>query len=224
MRPPAYFPGLPYAALLQRADRFVLADTFEHSRRSMQNRARLRTPQGRQWITVPVRRGQSLRCIAEVEIETSKHWRSRHWRALQYDYRSTPYFELYEPKLAPFFAEEWTHLGPCACRSVELLSELAGLGADLVRASRLPGAPRTLPAILDALGAAEATLLSPPDAAPHDEAQLEGTGWDGRVRPFAFEAPRYRQNFAGFEPDLSFADLLFGYGPEARAMLSAWER
>lgn len=217
-------------ALMQRADRFVLADTFEHSRRSRQNRARLRTPQGAQWITVPLKRGQSHRSIAEVEIDNRSrdqstdgaHWRSRHRRAMQCDYRSTPYFAHFEPALEDFFGKAWRHLGPCACASTRLLVEWAGIEHDLTRASALPGTPATLPAILEALGAEQATVLVPPASAAHDAALLEGTGH--AVRFFAFDAPRYRQAFEGFEPEMSFADLLFGYGPEARAMLAEGAR
>ena len=231
VRPPAYFPGQAYMALLHRVDRFVLADTFEFSRRSFQNRARLRTPQGAQWITVPVRGGQTHQSIAQVEIDNRSsdgstggtHWRSRHRRAMQYDYRSTPFFEHYEPRLMTFFEREWRRLGPCACASVRLLAELAGIETEVTCASTLPGAPQTLPAILRALpGRGGATLLAPPSAAAHDAALLDES--DAQVRALTFDAPRYRQAFGGFEPDLSFADVLFGYGSEARAMLAAGTR
>ena len=230
MRPPQYFPALPYAALVQRADCFVLADTFEHSRRSRQNRARLRTPQGAQWITVPIKRGQTHRPVAEVEIDNRSrdestdgaHWRSRHRRAMQCDYRSTPYFAHFEPALEAFFGRAWRRLGPCACASTRLLAEWAGLEHDLRRASALPGSPDTLPSILEAVGAKQATVLVPSSSAAHDAALLEDTGH--AVRAFAFDAPRYRQAFAGFEPGMSFADLLFGYGPEARALLAEGAR
>ena len=206
-------------ALLQEADRFVVADTFQYSRRSYQNRARLRTPQGAQWITVPVKRGQTHRPVAEVEIDNREHWRSRHWRALQYDYRSTPFFELCESSLAPFFERGWQRLGPCAFASVELLVDRAGIETEILRATALPGAPDTLPGLLRAADAEGETLLTPPEAVAHDAALLEAVGGD--VRVLSFEPPHYRQNFAGFEPGLSFADLLFGYGPEARALLAS---
>ena len=217
VRPPEYFPGLPYMALLQAADRFVLGDTFEYSRRSYQNRARLRTPQGAQWITVPVRQGQTHCSLTEVAIDNREHWQSRHWRAMQYDYRSTPYFELFEPQLAPFFERDWHRLGPCACASVELLADLGDLPGSLTRASERDDAPEALSEVLGAYGE-DVTLLSLPETASHDAKRLKGTDWD--VRVLTFDSPHYRQNFEGFEPNLSFADLLFGYGPEARIMLA----
>jgi hypothetical protein len=221
-------------ALLQETDHFVLADTFQYSRRSRQNRARLRTPQGAQWITVPVRNGQTHRPVAEVEIDNrhsdestgGTHWRSRHRRALTYNYRSAPYFEPFEPRLTPFFERAWHELGPCACASVRLMADGAGLETPMTRATTLPGAPSTLLDIVRVVGgqmktqSRVATLLAPPDAAAHDAALLdEADDLDCEVQVARFEAPRYRQHFDGFVSGLSFADLFFEYGPEARALL-----
>lgn len=211
IRPPEYFPGLAYMALVVHVDRFVLADTFQYSKRSMQNRGKLRTPQGWQWISVPLKGGQHKRPIAEVAIETRERWIEKHWRAFQYNYRTTPYFEFYEPRFAPFFEREWKHLGALTCASVELLHELMEGSTELVRASELEGQPDTLPAIWEAVGGGTVGAL--PDTAAHD-AQLVPS-----LKALHFEAPTYRQNFEGFEPEMSTADLLFNYGPEATAML-----
>ena len=212
VRPPEYFPRLRYMALMQAADCFVLADTFQYSRQSFQNRGKLRNPQGWQWITVPLQSGQRGRSINDIEINTSGRWIEKHWRAFQYNYRSTPYFEYFEPDVEPFFETEWTTLGPLTCASVELVHELMGLSTTLVRASALDGAPDTLEGVLAAMERDD--LLTPEAAAPHDREGVPG------AEVFRFETPEYRQNFDGFEPGMSAVDVLFNYGPEARALLA----
>ena len=216
LRPPEYFPGLAYMALVQRAGRFVLADTLPYRRRTMQNRGRLRTPQGWQWISVPLKGGQRGRPIAEVRLENRERWLVKHWRSFQYNYRSTPYFEFYEPEVKPFFEREWTHLGALTCASVELLAGLMDLPTPLVRASRLPGAPRTAAAIEEALRASGETAALRVPASGRAEGLSEAEKAGGM---FHFDAPTYRQNFEGFEPGMSAADLLFNLGPEAAARL-----
>ncbi len=211
VRPPEYFPGLAYMALVQAADVFVMADTFRHSRRSMQSRGRLRTPQGWQWISVPLKGGQRGRAIREVAVENRERWLVKHWRSFQYNYRTTPYFEYYEPQVAPFFERTWQQLGALSCASVELLHELLALPTRLVRASALPGRPDTVPAVLEQIEAG--ALMALPEAAAHDAALVSD------VEAFRFDAPMYRQNFDGFEAGLSAADLVFNYGPEAAALL-----
>jgi hypothetical protein len=93
---------------------------------------------------------------------------------------------------------------------------LLGITTPLVRASALPGAPDALPAVLNAVQAEG--LLSPPEAAEHDAAQVP------RVRVMNYDPPSYRQNFDGFEPGMSAVDALFNYGPEALTLLRSGVR
>jgi hypothetical protein len=211
VRPPEYFPRLEYVALMMVAEVFVLADTYQYSRQSFQNRARLRNPQGWQWISVPLRGGQHGRPIRAVEIRQGEPWAGKHARAFHYNYRSAPFFDYYEPQLAPVFARRWTHLGALTCETVELVARLLNRAAPLVRASRLSGAPATLPAVLEAVGPGPLVVLPETAAldAPHAQA----------LRVLACAPPRYRQAFAGFEPGMTALDLLFNYGPEASAVL-----
>lgn len=211
VRPPDYLPQLAYVALMDAVDVFVLADTFQYSRQSFQNRARLRTPQGWQWLSVPLRGGQHGMPICDVAVEGPDYWTRKHWRSFEYNYRTTPFFEFFESDLRPLYDRRWTHLGELTCAGVAVLHRLFGLSCRLVRASELPGRPDTLPAVTAALEATE--LLVPAAAAAHDRRLV------APLHVMHFETPVYRQNFEGFEPDLSALDLLFNYGPEARTLL-----
>lgn len=212
VRPPEYFPRLSYMALVQEVDRFILADTFQYSRQSFQNRSKLRNPQGWQWITVPLHAHQHDRAIIDVQVDPDGPWLGKHWRAFQYNYRSTPYFEYFEPELEPFFHREWAHLGELTAASITLLLRLMELSTPLVRASELDGRPDSLEAIVATVG--EEPVLSPEEAAPYDRGAVSD------VHVFRYDAPTYRQNFEGFEPGMSAADVLFNYGPEARSIIA----
>lgn len=214
IRPPEYFPTLSYMALVVHVDLFVLADTFQYSHKSLHNRTRLRNPQGWQWITVPLRGTQHKRPIREVEISNRRKWARSHRRAFAFNYRSTMYFEYYEEDFMPLLETTWERLGPLTTRSVELLSELLEIDTPLRRASELPSAPGSVPAVLDALEEYDdVQLVAPPAAAEHDAAHAPA------VSAFYYDEPTYRQNFEGFEPGMSTADMLFNYGPETRALL-----
>lgn len=216
VRPPEYFPRLSYMALVQHVDHFVLADTFQYSRQTFQNRSKLRNPEGWQWISVPLFGRQHGRSLRDVEIDSNVRWLERHWRAFMYNYRSTMYFEYYESSFQPFFDREWARLGPLACRSVELLCELLEIDTPLRRASELEGAPDSVPAIMNALGAD--TLLAPAEVASHEDVEVSA------VRAFHYDHPTYRQNFEGFEPGMSAADVVFNYGPEAPRIITRGAR
>ena len=66
---PTYLPWLGYFDLIDQVDKFVLLDTVQFEKQSWQQRNRLKTPDGLQWLTVPVKiKGRSTQTIREVEI------------------------------------------------------------------------------------------------------------------------------------------------------------
>jgi hypothetical protein len=213
IRPPEYFPRLETVALMMTVERFILADTFQYSRQSFQNRTKVRNPDGWHWVSVPLKGGQHGRPIAAVEIRPVPGWLKKHWRAFAYNYRASPFFEYYEPRFAPLFERRWTHLGALTCATVALLRDLLDLPVVLVRASSLPGRPGDLPGVLAAAGTAP--LLVPEAAADYDAEQV------GNVRVLHYDHPRYHQVFEGFEPGMTAFDVLFNYGPEARSIIAS---
>jgi len=216
IRPPEYFPRLATAAMLLHVDHFVLADTFQYSRQSFQNRSKLRNPEGWQWISIPLFGSPSGRPIADVDIARKGRWREQHWRAFMYNYRSTMYFEYFEDDFQPFFEVDWDLLGSCTCRSVELMAELMDVSTTLVRASELDGAPDTVEGIARVVG--DDDLLVPPEAAPHDAEAADD------LAVLHYDHPTYRQNFEGFEPGMSAMDVLFNYGPECQRIIEGGVR
>jgi len=212
VRPPEYFPRIGYLGLLLHVDHFVIADTFQYSRQSFQNRSKLRNPEGWQWVSIPLFGSPRDGAIQDVDIDTNARWQEKHWRSFMYNYRSTLYFEYYEETFRPFFDETWTHLGPASSRSVELMVEMLDLDVTLTRASELEGAPDTVEDVVRTLGMDDETLLVPPAAASVDAEAAPS------VRVLDVDVPEYRQNFEGFEPGMSAMDLLFNYGPDARRL------
>lgn len=212
VRPPAYFPPLDYMALVQHVDRFVLADTLPYRRGSWHDRSKLREAQGAHWIEIPLFGQPDGASICDVDVETGGRWQEKHWRSFLYDYRTTMYFEFYKKTFRPFFEDPWTCLGNCTARSVELLAELFGLDTPLLRASSLPGRPDTVAGILEEVSAE--TLVVPETAGVAPGEVPVG------VEGFAYDHPTYRQNFEGFEPGMTAADLVFNYGREAPRILS----
>ncbi len=213
VRPPEYWPGCAYMALAAAADVFVLADTFRYSRQSRQNRARIRTPQGWMWLSVPLEAPRQGRAQREVRPCGAAPWARTHARALQFNYGRTPYYEHYREAVEAVLFARHESLAALNAATVATLCALGGLGARVVAASALPGAPGDLPGVLSALGARR--LLAPPP-----QLALDGPH-AGAAYPFAFAHPAYPQAFPGFEPGLSFLDLLFSYGPHARDLLRA---
>ncbi len=200
-------------AFLLKAERVILADTFAYSRQSYMNRTRIRTPQGWQWLTVPVVGGQKGRPLCQVEVVDSAKWRRQHQRALLYNYRSAPFYPYYEEHLHHFFYEQsWSTLGELVIASIRWLLECLdweGPGPEIA-SEKYPHA-LSLETLIRASETRE--LLTLPESMDHDRAG--GVA----VRPASFKHPQYYQNFEGFVPGMSLLDCLFNYGPDTRYLL-----
>lgn len=215
IRPPEYFPRPNYVALMHHAETFVVADTFQYSRQSFHNRTKLRNPDGWQWITVPLKSYGHREAIRDITVDHHDRWQERHWRSFMYNYRSTMYFEFFEDRFRPVFEEEeWRKLGHLTSRTVEIVARLIGVDTEILRASELPGAPNSVSSLLETLDAGSSPLL-----VPESTAAVDGSAADD-VQVLSFDLPSYRQNFEGFEPDMSAMDLAFNYGPEAGRMIA----
>ena len=210
VKSPEYLPRLSYMALMQSVDVFVLADTFQYSRQSFQNRTRIRTPQGWHWISIPLLGRQHGRPICETIIDNRTHWRSKHLRAFSFNYSQSPYYDYLSDAMADIMQEEWEVLADLTCQSVKLIHSMLQMRCQLVTASSLPGCPASLDEILEVT---EAKALV---GELHELDNLP-TGFAGHQ--FAFEEPVYRQHFEGFESNITAVDLICNYGPEAHYVI-----
>ena len=200
-----------YVALMDRVRYFVLADTFQYSRQSFQNRTRLRNSRKAQWITVPLEGGQHGRSQAATRIRTGTAWRRRHWKAFRYNYGRAPYFVHYEAPLVDFFEAEYARLAEATCASVRLIHRLFGLDTVLSRATDMQGQPDAMASVL--LPFPGRAVFLPPVAACIDR-RLHT-----RIRAFEYTHPKYPQAFPGFVPGMTALDLLFNCGPDSLAVL-----
>lgn len=210
---PEYFPRIGYCALMRRVSVFVVADTRRYSRQSWQNRTRLRTPDGRQWITVPLKGGQHGRKISTIEIDRSVAWQTKHRRSLAYNYRSSPYYEFYEEQVNDLLSRDWAVLGDLTAATVDLVHTLLACESRLERASVDYGDRGSTADILQG-HAGEPLAARATDTRPQPPCK--------EVRYVRYTPSDYRQVFPGFEPEMSVLDLLFNYGPEAAQMIDSW--
>ena len=213
IRPPELAPRLDYAALLLVADRLVLADTFPLSRQSGHGRMRIRTSQGAQWLSVPRRHGDPGVALDHVET-VDDGWRRRHRAALRAAYGQAPFYEHVAPGWSAVLDTPGA-LADLTAASVRWAARWLGSTAEVVRASQLVGAPRTLAAV--AAEAGVGTLVTLPESAARDAAALP----DVPVVTLVYRERERRQSFAGFVPGLSVLDVVMNYGPAAGEVVRA---
>ena len=219
---PTYLPWVGYFDLIDQVDLFVVLDNVQFVKQSWQQRNRIRTGNGLQWLTVPVVfRGRLGQLIKDVEIRDPEFVRD-HIRAIELAYRRSPFFAQYFPS----FCERLEELreGLLLDLNSGLISwalEILKIKTPLVRASCLGvGGKRTelLANVCEAVGATE--YFSPLGSAEYllaEQDVLRRLGVDIWFQNY--EHPRYRQLFTPFESFASVIDLLFNHGHEAVAIM-----
>ena len=225
---PAYLPWLGYFDLIDQADSFVVLDSVQFEKQSWQQRNRIKTPLGLQWLTIPVAfRGRLEQRIDEVHIREPEFWKD-HLRAIELNYRRTPYFETYFAELAGTLQESLTSplLVDLNLRLIRWMMEKLRLHAQLHRSSEMQlSGKRTelLANILNSLGTSE--YLSPIGAANYLLGEIDVMTERGIQIGFQnYEHPIYEQRFPPFRPYASALDLLFNEGPKSLEILRSGRR
>ena len=212
-----YIPWKGYFDIIAAVDEFVLYDDMQYTRRDWRNRNRIKTPQGVQWLTVPVKvKGKRDQTIRETEIADSK-WRTAHWTALWKNYKRAAHFTSIADALEPFYRQnEYSGLSHLNRALIEWVCAQLGIKTKISNSwdYKLTGGKSERLADICSQ-AAGTTYISGPAAKDYiDVSVFSAHGI--QVRWFDYSGyPEYPQLWGEFRHDVTILDLLFNCGEEA---------
>ena len=90
-----YIPWKGYFDLINMVDEFILYDEVQYTKNDWRNRNKIKTPQGIQWLTIPVRQESLDQKIKDTKI-SDKKWNIKHWRTISQNYSKSKYFKDYK--------------------------------------------------------------------------------------------------------------------------------
>ncbi len=215
---PQFLPWLGYFDKIDQADVFVALDTVQYKKNEWQNRNRIRTAQGWQWLTVPVHYSFGQR-ISEVRIDETSDWRARHLRALALSYGKAPFHQRYARGLEHLYRESTDHLATLSLATIRWLLRCLGITTPLRLASQMTLREEPTERLIDICRAVGATryLAGAGAQAYVDVARFEASGIELEIQEF--HSPTYPQCYAPFISGLSAVDLLLNCGDHALARL-----
>jgi len=224
---PTYLPWLGFFDLIDQVDAFVILDSVQFEKQSWQQRNRIKTPAGLQWLTVPVVfRGRFGQSIQDVEIRDCEFWR-KHLRAIELSYRRAPFFEDHFHHLsARLNCSQGTRLLTLNVRLIEWFMSLLVIRTPLFFSSALglPGKRTELLAnICATLGAT--AYISPIGSAAYLLQEIDLLeSRSVRVLFHNYQHPSYAQMFPPFVPYASILDLIFNEGQRASEVVRCGRR
>ena len=216
---PQYLPWLGYFDKIDRADIFVLLDNVQFKKNEWQNRNRIKTANGWQWLTVPVMY-KYPQLINEVEINNKDKWRHRQRQAIISNYKKASYWSLLEEFFEEIFSSEWQYISQLNIHVVKRLAGLLGITTPIHVTSELGEFPEDPDDRLIAL-------------TKHFDADIYLAGGGGKgymdmekytqsgvkVIFQEYKHPVYNQLFGDFKPFMSVVDLIYNHGEKSLEIL-----
>jgi hypothetical protein len=204
---PAYLPWIGYFDKIARADVFVYLDTVQFEKNSFINRNQIKTPQGAQWLTIPVKtKGHTSGTLRTTEIDESQPWRARHLKSIQMNYRKASRFAECFPKIEELLAMPESNLAKYCFHQLRFWLKEFEIETRIVRSSELLISSSKSDLVLDLCRhfGAERYLSGVQGRAYLDEAHFGENGI--AVEYQSFVPPVYFQPWGEFIPNLGILD------------------
>lgn len=212
-----YIPWKGYFDMIAAVDEFILYDDMQYTRRDWRNRNQIKTPQGVQWLTVPVLvKGKYHQKVRETEIDGAA-FAATHWRALVQNYRRASHFDEIASWLEPIYlGESFSHLSDLNRRLIERICQYLGIKTKITNSwdyALLDGKTERLADLCAQAGGAE--YISGPAARDYIDEQVFSE-MSIKLTWFDYAGyPEYPQLWGGFAHGVSILDLLFNCGQES---------
>lgn len=207
---PVFIPDLHDLAVILAVDKILLQDSETWSRKGRTHRAKIRTPDGTQYLNIPVRTEDRDKPINKVRIDHDSEWIEPLLRSIEFNYRNSVYFDFYEPEIRADVesAANYKYLMPFVLYIRKRIFQFLEMeiDAETVYSSQLQTYDSNPDQTAKNL---QAEIYYQEPGSRHYQRQGKNKS------QFAFTHPDYRQHFEDFEPGCCLLDLLFQYGPES---------
>lgn len=212
-----YIPWKGYFDMIAAVDEFILYDDMQYTRRDWRNRNQIKTPQGVQWLTVPVKvKGKYHQTIRETEIDGAD-WAKSHWKSFCQHYAKANNFNDIAAWLEPLYLHEtFTHISSLNHCFIEAICKYLAIKTPIKYSweyTLLDGKTERLADLCAQAGGTE--YISGPSAKDYIVEQIFV---DRGIKLTWFDYagyPEYPQLWGEFTHYVTILDLLFNCGKEA---------
>ena len=225
---PTFLPWLGWFDLADQAEVMIILDDVAFSKQSWQQRNRIRTRNGLEFLSVPVKTSARLgQKIAECEL-VDQLFVAKMVKSIQANYSKASFFSTIIDDFATTLqvAASTNRLVELNCALINWMVAKLGVTTPMIRASTLGvGGERGehVAAICESVAANR--YLSPAGAEGYlieDKHAFEQRGIEVLIH--VYEHPEYVQRFSPFTPFASALDIIFNLGPAAGEVMRSGRR
>jgi len=216
---PQYLPWLGYFEKILKADIFVLLDNVQFKKNEWQNRNRIKTAQGWQWLTVPVKY-KFPQLINEVTINNTVRWQHKQGQAILTNYKKAPCYHYLDEFFDEIFSYAWQSISQLNIRVVTRLAKILGIHTPIFVVSDLEDFPNDADERLVAITEhfkGDTYFAGIGGRQYMDLIKFRAKGVDVIFQDY--KHPVYGQRFGEFVPYMSVIDLILNHGENSLSIL-----
>jgi len=213
-----YIPWKGYFDIIRNVDAFIFYDSVQYTKNDWRNRNKIKTPNGVEWITIPVEFKSLGQRIDETQV-ARRDWNIKHWKTLSNNYAKAPCFRKYKDLFEDIYTKQLsdvTNLSQINFILIKNICDFLGIKTELLWDKDLGLIEGKTEKLVDLCQKMEASeYVSGPAAKDYLEETLFASA-SIKVTWMDYSGYKeYAQMFPPFEHGVSILDLLFNTGENA---------
>ena len=220
IRQPGYMPNLNFFKKIQSCDVFVYLDNVQFSKDSFDNRNRIKTQNGVEWITVPLQRPVFGKKLNQVSITYDSDWIKAHSNLIFENYESAPYFPSYWYEIEKIINKKFTLLIDLNYHLINYFLKILKISTQTVKSSDFLISKTKTERLVEICSQLNATCYISGVGGKNyiDESLFKKSNI--KLMYENFSHPKYNQLYGDFIKNMSIIDLLLNEGPNSSKILS----
>lgn len=219
-----YIPWKGYFDLINMVDEFIFYDEVQYTKNDWRNRNKIKTTQGLQWLTIPVRQKNLEQKIKDTKI-SDKKWSIKHWKTITQNYSKSKYFKEYKDIFEELYLTcDEEYLSQINYKFITTINEILGIKTNLRWSSEFELVDGQTEKLLGICKDCNADIyLSGPaakdyfneDLAKQENIKVEWMDYSGYKE--------YEQLNPPFEHGVTILDLIFNEGDRAKEFMKSFK-
>lgn len=213
-----YLPWIGNFDLIRSVDQYVILDHVQYTQRGWRNRNKLKTPEGIQWLTIPLGSQHGLP-INQVKLP-STDWKELHWKTIAANYSRAEHFKHLGPELKSVLFQKTDFLYELNFNLISFACEILDIKTPIISSSELDidysdlRKSELLIEICKNLNA-DSYVSGPAGQVYLEENVFLDSGID--LEYFSYPTyPEYQQLWGDFVPNLSIIDPILNLGENSK--------
>ena len=212
IRQPGYMPNIGFFKKIQSSDIFVFLDDVQFSKDSFDNRNKIKTIHGSEWITVPLKRPVFEKKLNQVSISYITNWIKDHSNKILDSYNSTAYFSSYLYDIEKILNKNYEYLIELNFELINYFLKILQISTELIKSSELGITTTKTERLIEICSKLNVTTYISGIGGKNylDKSLFKNSKINLKFENFVH--PSYNQLHGTFMKNMSIIDLLFNEG------------